>query len=138
MEFGHILETAVAKRYAKKLGLWLVPGKFTVKDWRRGTPDFTFYDQPIGLEIKTTGDEKIERGMKNGEFPLYWEYQCRWYQMLLDYDVWHLAALYGGQKEYSTVYYRDLEIERKMVEQCETFWFHNVLKMIPPGGMSLG
>ena len=138
MAYGHILEGVVAKRYAKRHGLWLLPGKFKRLDWRLGTPDFTFYEQRIGLEIKTTGDEKVERAIKSGQFPEYWEYQCRWYMMLMDYDEWHLACLVGGQREYSTIFKRDAIIERDFIERCSIFWHENVLKHIPPGGLKFG
>ena len=132
MQMGHELEKIAARDYARSIGKWLVPGNFTILDWRRGTPDFTFYDEKIGLEVKTTAYDKTVKKLEKGEFEKYWEWQCRWYMMLMDYDEWHLTALAKGQKRYSVIYQRDYEIECNMINECSMFWHNNVLKLVPP------
>ena len=133
MTMGHELEGIVARQYAKSIGKWLVPGHFTtLHDWMRGTPDFTFYDEPIGLEIKTTGSDSVRKNLENGIFEPMWVWQSRWYMAILDYDEWHICALSNGQKKFSTIIQRDMNIELDMIKKCSKFWHENVLKAIPP------
>jgi len=133
INMGHELEKIVAKNYARSINKWLIPGKFVEHGWMRGTPDFLFYNEPIGLEIKTTAYKKTVDKLVKGEFEKYWIWQSRWYMMLTDAQEWHLVALTNGQKMFSKVIERDMDIEEYMLEKCSDFWHGNVMSLCAPG-----
>lgn len=132
VEWGNRLEQDVALKFHQSRGVWLTDGVYVEKDWRCGTPDRLIYGKREGLEIKTAG-EKYAAQYKRGEISKDYEYQCRWYMSLLDYDRWFLAVLVGGNKYYDYCIERSMELECDMLTKCESFYVNNILGRIPPG-----
>ena len=132
VEWGNRLEQDVALKFHQSHGVWLTDGVYVEKEWRCGTPDRLIYGKQEGLEIKTAG-EKYASQYKRGEIQKDYEYQCRWYMALLDYDRWFLAVLVGGNKYSDYCIERSMELECDMLAKCESFYINNILGKLPPG-----
>ncbi len=121
MKWGRLLEPVVAREWARQNDLEIEPGTFVSKDWMRGSPDFTVKGAKHGLEVKTAGYSQL-KGHKEGRCSLGYEYQCRWYMMIMEYDKWSLTVLVGGRKQFDFDFCRDERIEKMMVEAGKQFW----------------
>ena len=120
-KWGRLLEPVVAQEWARLRNLDIEPGTFIAKDWMLGSPDFLVKNSKHGLEVKTAGYTQL-KNYKDGRCPLSYEYQCRWYAMIMDYDKWSLTALVGGQKQFDFDFIRDSRIEKMMIEAGKQFW----------------
>lgn len=121
MRWGTLLEPVVAKEWARINEFEVTAGLFVQKGWMSGSPDFLIDNHKWGLEIKTAGYTQM-KSYKEGKCPLNYEYQCRWYMMVMDYEKWYLAALVGGQKLFDFEFKRDMRIERMIHEEGKKFW----------------
>ncbi len=121
VKWGRLLEPVVAQEWARIHNFEIEPGTFVAKDWMLGSPDFLVKNYKHGVEIKTAGYTQL-KSYKEGKCPLSYEYQCRWYMMIMEYDKWSLAALVGGQRMFEFDFHRDTRIEKMMIDAAKEFW----------------
>lgn len=141
MEWGNLLEGAIASRYATKTGRLVTrPAHGAYTMWVHGefaymaaTPDGTVEDNTKDgsgvVEIKNAGPWKAEEW--KDEPPLIFQVQLQYQLAVLGYSWGSLAALIGGQK---FVHY-DLERNDRFIallqEQAAAFW-DRVQRKDPP------
>jgi putative phage-type endonuclease len=136
--WGKALEYPIADRYRKEHPEFILMLAQEIQhDWRRGTPDrlaFEMGRKSHLLEIKTVGWRVAHRWgeMKTDQIPEEYLAQCTWYLSLTELPFCDVAALIGGNeyREYRVM--RNLELEARLIEIGERFWFENVQKQIPP------
>lgn len=121
MRWGVLMEPVIAGEWALINNLDIEPGMFVAKDWMLGSPDFLVKGHKWGMEVKTAGFSQLA-AYKAGKCPLNYEYQCRWYMLVMDYERWFLAALVGGQKMFQFKFERDERIDAMLLEAGKTFW----------------
>ena len=135
--WGHALEDAIAKRYSQLTGAQLVcSGIFKHKKhpFLLGNPDRLILKERHGLEIKNVGEGLKHLWGESGskDIPKSYFAQINHYMMVLDYERWDLAALFGGQELRTYSFERDLEIDEILIEHGSKFWYDHVQKQIPP------
>lgn len=134
MLWGRILEDVIAMEYSRRNDVaYYKPTtiKYGKETWMLGSPDGIIVDEQgkdlYGLEIKTSRSFKT---FSSG-IPADYEYQCRWYMMIMDMPHWDLAALIMGSEYKQFRVERDMNIEEEMIKKCGDFWFNNVLAQVP-------
>jgi hypothetical protein len=83
-----------------------------------------------GLEVKTAGIDQADRWgescviseVLSGVVPIEYECQCRWYMMLGEQEVWHLAVLIGGNDYRAYRITRDHWADAAMLAAAKAFW----------------
>lgn len=141
MIWGSVLEPVIASEYARRTGVELdsVPEELTPlvhesRPWHMGTPDYLIKDRRNGLEIKAVGFRSAGQWGDNGtdQIPAMYHIQCDWYSALMDYELWEVAALIGGQELRCYTIERSERLESMMLERAERFWYDHVQADVPP------
>jgi len=135
--FGNLLEDVVAGEYARRNKVKVERRNDMIKhskhEFMLANIDRKVVGVKKGLECKT-GD-KYTRGnwgeAGTDQVPDYYHIQCGHYMNVLDYPVWDLAVLIGGNEYRDYTLERDKELSELMEESCITFW-EQVTKGVPP------
>lgn len=129
MRWGKRLEPAVAQEFADnhpELGVMEMNCKTFANvtvPFLIGTPDALFYNDGHGLEVKTAGFNRGEWGESGSQdVPRHYLLQCIWYMAVMDWDVWHIAVLIGGNDYREYEFHRDLAIEATLISKAQDFW----------------
>jgi putative phage-type endonuclease len=144
--WGERMEDVIAEAYRERspFSLQLSPGSTLVHPRHPivvGTPDRIAWfrpDQPAGwgLEIKNKSPRQAWRWAPEAEGPAgvpdEVQAQVHWYLALTGYEVWDVAAYFGGADMRVYRIHSDPEIEGAMVEAGARFWRDHVLADVPP------
>lgn len=135
--WGDLLEPVIAAEYTKRTGVETARVDQIIRHrqhpWMLANPDRVLVGHQRGLEIKTAGIRSEHRwGTGEEDVPEEYLMQCAWYMAVLDFDLWDLAVLIGGQEMRIYTLERDPELEELMIERARVFWFDNVLARVPP------
>lgn len=149
MEWGHILEDPIARKYARETGRKVVNASATLdahtglrarvirpfadKPWRLAHVDRLVSGEARGLEVKTArfaGDEWGEPG--SDQVPVDYRLQVAWYMALTQRPVWDIAVLIGGSDFRIYTVERDAELEQMLFDVVDAFWVDNVVARVPP------
>lgn len=138
-EWGKILEDPISQKYARETGyrIYFPKPRFIRhpdRSWMGGSPDRLVVGQKRGVDVKTA---RLADAFKWGdpgtdEVPDAYLIQCHWYLALLDYDIWDIAALLGGQDFRIYEIQRDREFEDMLVRRAEQFWNQYIVARVPP------
>ena len=141
-DLGHILEPWILDKYEQKEGIKLErPGdrvyRHPLYSWLFAHVDGLVIGQRKGVDAKSTGlmNWQAAKGFgKAGtdEVPKSILCQCVLYMSIFDYDQWDVAALIAGGGVRFFHVYRDLELEKIVIDKLKYFWFENVQKRNPP------
>jgi putative phage-type endonuclease len=141
MRWGLILEPVVATQFRQAhpdITAGMAMNKTTFKNPDNpllvGTPDYLLGDLEQGLEIKTVGTFMAKGFGELGtdDVPKHHYLQCEWYMALMEYNVWHLAALIGGQDYREYRIERDSDLDVQLVGLAQSFWDKYVVTDTPP------
>jgi putative phage-type endonuclease len=136
--WGNLLEEPIAQYYEQLIGKQLYCSstfKHEKYPFLIANPDRLVMFEKRGLEIKTTNEHLKHLWGESGsqQIPEYYYAQISHYMLVLDYPVWDVAVLIGGQEIRTYTFERDKEIEGIIIEQANDFWHNNVLaKKAPP------
>lgn len=141
MIWGTVLEPVIASEFARRTGCELddIPEELTPlvhesRPWHMGTPDYLIRNKRIGLEVKTAGWRMAHLWGDTGtdHIPDMYRIQCDWYSALMDYDMWEVAALIGGQDFRTYTIEKNARLRWLMLERAERFWIDHVQADVPP------
>lgn len=136
MIFGQLLEEPIAQEAARRLGVKVRRSNITFRhkqhDWMIAHPDRLMLRRREGMEIKNRSEHLLRKyGEDNSDSVLDSELiQCAHYMAVLDYPVWQLAVLIGGNKLRLFELRRDRELEDMLIEQEKKFW--NAVECLDP------
>lgn len=146
-DLGHILEPWILDKYEQKEGIKLErPGdrvyRHPIYPWLFAHVDGLVIGQKKGVDAKSTGlmNWQAAKGFgKAGtdEVPKSIICQGVLYMAIFDYDQWDIAALVAGGGVRFYQIYRDLELEKIVIDKLKYFWFENVQKRNPPEAKSV-
>jgi putative phage-type endonuclease len=140
MRFGRVLEAVIANEYARTHDVRVRRKNVIVRHpkypWMLANVDRLIEGRRTGLECKnvdTYGYRFGEWGEPGtDEVPTPYLLQCAHYMAVLDYDVWHLAALVGGNALRTYVIERDAALEDMMIDGEHEFWRRVESREPPP------
>ena len=106
LEMGHMLEPIAAHFYAKKTGNTVIDDTYMYQhaDFPFALADFdrrfirAADDEPGILECKSCTYHKAS-GWANGAFPLYYEFQLRFYLSVADVNIGAFSAIWGNNPD---------------------------------------
>lgn len=136
--WGNILEEPVAQEYSKRTGFNVEVEPNVLRH-----PDYPFIAANIDrwannkkhvLECKTAGFfQGKEWGLKGSDhIPENYLCQVAYYAAICNVPVVDIAVLIGGQDFRIYTYYRDQELETKLIKIAFNFWNDHILKEVPP------
>lgn len=137
VHFGNVLEDVVGQEYMRREGKkvrrvnrHLAHKKYP---WMLANIDRDVVGEKRGLEIKTADKWAAADFGEPGtdEVPQEYLIQCNHYMAVLDYPVWDLAVLIGGNEYRRYEIPRDEEFIEGLIEAEHNFWQH-VLSKTPP------
>lgn len=137
---GREIENVVATLYAEHYGVRLRRRNQILRhqkyDFVIANVDRTIDGRKAGLEIKNVDHFSYRNSglwgePESDEVPPHYLLQCHHYLLTLDYDVWYLAALVGGNRMVRYVIERDHEMDELLIDGEMKFWTH-VLEEKPP------
>jgi len=135
---GNLLEDNIAKMYSKRTGKKVVRRNKTIVnpkyDWITAHIDRDVTGEKRGLEIKNSGWRMMSDWGPEGSdsIPDYYLTQVHCYLLVMGYQVWDVAAYFGGGD------FRLYEVERSsnfdeiIIDKTHDFWYDHVLKDIAP------
>lgn len=135
--WGNLLEEPIAERYrqitgrpAYRCGMQ----KHLKYPFLLANPDRISSLERRGLEIKAVGEHMKHLWGESGsqQIPEYYYCQMAHYMLVLDFPVWDVAALIGGQELRIYTFQRDKEVDEIIIREASKFWNEHVLKKIPP------
>ncbi len=138
MRWGHVLESAIAREHARRLGLRLAasPGILAHPQlpWMRATPDFLVVDrtrEPVELmEVKTASAFRTEEWADEAP-PDHVVIQVL-HQLAVTGDRrCHVAALVGGNQPRHWLIERDEDAIAMLIDREREFW-DRVQRGVPP------
>ena len=141
-ELGHVLEPWILDKYEQKYNVKLErPGDIVYRhpaySWLFAHVDGLIIGEKKGVDAKSTGLMNYQAAKNFGksgtdQVPQSIICQCVLYMAIFDYPQWDVAALIagGGVRFYQV--YRDLDLEKIVIDKLKKFWFENVKKRIPP------
>jgi len=139
MYWGHVLEPLVADEFQRRTGKKVVesPATLVHKDhaWAIANVDRFIVDDngvPYGILECKTASSYMEEDWEEGNVPLYYLYQLRWYMWITGLKYGAIACLVGGNKYFYFEIYEDEEVTKSIVETCSHFWNHYVQNLIEP------
>lgn len=136
MEWGLRLEPVILARFGEEQGVTLESTHFvrhSTLSWFGGTPDGLVAGRKAGVDAKNIGWNRGEWGEPGtDQMPEYILMQCHHFMTLLDYDVWFVAVLFGGNHFVTYEVERDREISDMIVEADGEFWRNHIEAAEPP------
>ena len=137
MRWGLSLQPAILSEFAERMGgVALEPERFIRHPslpWFGGTPDATIAGRKAGVDAKNVQFNRGEWGEENtDQVPRYILFQCHHFLALTGYEVWYVAALFGGCELRVYEVERDAEMVEMIIDMDGEFWSENILKEVPP------
>lgn len=137
MRWGLSLQSAILAEFADRIGgVELEPEHFirhSSLPWFGGTPDATIAGRKAGVDAKNVQFNRGEWGEEHtDQVPRYILFQCHHFLALTGYDVWHVAALFGGCEFKIYDIERDNELAEMIIEMDGRFWSEHIQMEIPP------
>jgi putative phage-type endonuclease len=138
MDLGLLLEPVVTTLYERRTGRTCFDPKRLVQhphhDCLIGSPDRLIVGERRGLEIKTAGYRDDQWGAEGtDQVPVDYLLQCVHYMAVCDIDVWDLAVLFLGQREFALyTIRRDRELEREIIEKLVAWWELRIVRGVEP------
>lgn len=138
MQWGHLLEGVLAKRYEEETGLKTKRCGRAVHPQHSlffASPDRLVKGLKKGLEIKNVGSpEQIRLWGAEGThlIPEHYYPQIAQYMFVYDYEEWDVAALLGGHDFRIYTFHRDREFDAILLEEGESFWKKYIEKRQEP------
>lgn len=141
MAWGHLLEPIVAQEWVERYDRegrdnWRRGESmaFDAWPWLRCTCDYVDPVRGWVLEVKTTAERnKWQWGAEGSpDVPDYYEAQVQTYLHATEYEVGHMACLFGGQELRRFVVHRDREVGEILFDEAARFWRDHVLTERPP------
>lgn len=87
-----------------------------------GTPDGLIDGELTGIDAKVVAPDQARKwGTEADDLPMHITMQAWWYLLLMNFNAWIIAALVGGWLRFYTIY-RDIEVERVMLERVTEWW----------------
>ena len=140
-DFGRALEGVVASQYAERFNVKLRRRNVMIRHpkypFMVANVDRTIDGTRAGLEIKTVDQFAFRLSGQWGEpgtdeIPGHYKLQCAHYMACLDYPVWYLAALVGGNSMKRYIIERDRDFEDMLISGELRFWTHVETREPPP------
>lgn len=156
MLWGTVLEDDVAREAARRLGLEVRRVNQTLvhndAPWRMANIDRRIVDPGsdllamewvpdalkredrrirMGMECKCVNAFQAKDWMDEG-IPLLYQAQCQWYLHVTGWDMWIMAALFGGNHLGMWNVLPDPEAQEALVEKVDAFWHDHVEARVPP------
>lgn len=139
MRVGKALEKELLPElYRERLpgGATLYPSQeIDVNEWARGHLDavMVMHEQRRVVEYKTASIRTLSRwGDSEDAIPTDYLMQVQFYMWASGYELADVAVLLGNEDFQVRTIHRDDELIRRMVAQCERFWFEHVVPQRPP------
>jgi putative phage-type endonuclease len=138
VKWGNILEAVIAREWAERNGKEVYEVQDTLRSkerpWQLAHPDRLIVGEAAGLEIKARSEYmKSEYGRTGSDNVLPSDImQCHHYMAVLDYPVWYMAILLGGNELRSFVINRNDEIIDHMNKLEDEFWNYVTSVTLPP------
>jgi len=138
-EAGEIMEPAIRALYAKRTGRVVHQVKRTITSeqhpWLSAHLDGEVkIERPRrGVEIKNVGWRMAPKWGEQGtdEIPDYYLPQPHGYLLVTGWDVWDVAAYFGGAELRLYEVVPDKEFAEMIVQATHDFWFKHVLEDVP-------
>lgn len=137
MQMGLKMQPVILDLFAEKMGCKLEGEECFVRhseyEWLGGTPDALIKGELAGVDAKNIEWNRGDWGAEmTDEVPEYIAMQCHHLMTLLDYRVWYVAVLFGGNsfRRYRVV--RDEKITDMILATDGKFWRENVQNGIQP------
>lgn len=129
VDFGHLVEPAVAKLYEKRTGKKVRQQHQTQEhrdySYLRANIDRRVTGEKRGLEIKTVNWRLADRWGESGsdEIADYYLPQVHHYMLVMDWPMWDVAALIGGASDFRIyTVERDKEWDQMIIAAAADFW----------------
>lgn len=137
MRWGLALQPAILDSFSERMGgVALEPERFIRHDalkWFGGTPDATIAGRRAGVDAKNVQFNRGEWGEEGSDqVPRYVLFQCHHFLALTGYEVWYVAALFGGCELKVYEVERDADLADMIIEMDGKFWHEHIEKQIPP------
>lgn len=141
LEMGHLLEPIAAHFYAKKTGNTVIDDTYLYQhaDFKYALANFDRRFKKAGtgedgiLECKSTSYHKAG-AWANGEYPLYYELQLRFYLAVADVNIGDFSAIWGNNPDNDLAtpgLIRDKEKEDMIFEKLDYFIW-SLVHDVPP------
>lgn len=126
MVAGKCLEQGVLKLYAYCTGREIrycdETSQHPQRPWQIYTPDALCVNEQRGVEAKVVAwDQRHQWGEDSSDIPMRVQMQAWWYMSALDFDVWDVCALIGGEPVIYEIH-RDAEVEHRMLARVKEWW----------------
>jgi predicted phage-related endonuclease len=130
MEWGNIVEDAIAKEYALRTGHGLQRCQFVRFQHPQfplsGTPDYLITDEPGGLECKNVGQWSALR-IADGQIPHCFRFQCQAYLMVKpEREWWDVACCLHGNPVDPVRVLPNPNLQGVIAECVSRFWKDHV------------
>lgn len=138
MAWGRRIQRAIAEGYSEITGRkheWLDQTRRSEKrPWQIWTPDAVIVGEPRLLDCKNVGiDQSGEWGEEGTEeVPDHIVIQAQWYMHAGSFELFDVAALFGGNNLKVYTLQRDTEFQEILLDQGEKFWQDHVLAKNAP------
>lgn len=137
MRWGLMLQSAILDEFAERMGgVELEPERFMrhpLLPWFGGTPDGTIAGRKAGVDAKNVQFNRGEWGEEGtDQVPRYILFQCHHFLALTGYEVWYVAALFGGCELRVYEVERDAELADMIIGMDGEFWTEHIEKEVPP------
>ena len=138
VKWGNLHEETIACEWARRNGKEVYEAQDTLRHperpWQLAHPDRLLVGEHAGLEIKSRSEHlKSVYGRTGSDNVLPSDImQCHHYMAVLDYPVWYMAVLLGGNELRSFVIHRNDEIIDHMNKLEEEFWQYVTSVTLPP------
>ena len=130
---GELLEEGLLQLTSEELGYPILPNQRRVKGIFAANNDGLVDGLPIGVEVKTTTEEKDWGEEYTDEVPMHVLMQTQAQAYCGDLDVVYVPALVAGRFRLYRVEREDSLID-EIVARGTQFWEEHVLKQVPPEG----
>lgn len=139
LEWGHLLEPVVAKKFTLVTGMEVAESPATLchKDyqWALANIDRFIVDQygnPMGILECKTAHQRMLDDWENGEFYLSYMYQLNWYLGITGLKYGAMACLVGGRRFFNYEFFFDEGLFNKQLLAADRFWNYNVKELVEP------
>jgi putative phage-type endonuclease len=132
--WGNTLEPVILKEFTKRTEIEVYKPSAIFQhdtyDFMLANVDGFVVGKNEGIEIKTSS-EYLNKEWQGDKIPPAYYLQCMHYLAVTGFEKWHIAALVGGNKFYSTTIKRNDDLIESIICMCCDFW-ECVVNKTPP------
>ena len=132
MKYGKLIERCVIEAYTDITGRETIFLDKTFRDparpWIAYTPDAICAHEARGVDAKVVAwDQRPNWGDKPKDIPEKVQCQVHWYMACMDYPLWDVLAIVGGDEPKYYTFERDRELEDDLMAYAEHWWRHYII-----------